>query len=62
MQSATIGEGGDVTEADLEAALVRAVLSGRDALAETLRVALARRQRERAGNVVELPTPRRRGR
>ena len=59
MQSASIG---DVTEADMEAALVRAVLSGRDALAETLRAALARRQRERAGNVVELPSTRRRKR
>ncbi|HEX7600991.1 MAG TPA: hypothetical protein VF316_05270 [Polyangiaceae bacterium] len=43
-----------VTEAQLEAACTRAFLAGNDAMAETLRAALARRQAERAGNVVQL--------
>ena len=52
----------DVTDALLEAACVRAVLSGRDALAETLRAALQRRQHERAGNVHVLPSKGSKGR
>ncbi len=46
----------EVTEEELERALVHAVLAPGDnrALVETLRAALERRQRARAGNVVPL--------
>jgi len=51
---------GDVSEADLEAALVRAVMAGDGPTVEVLRVALARRQAERVGsNVVAIKGRRR---
>ena len=51
---ASAGEDRDVTDQEIEGALVRAVLSGRDALAETLRSTLQGRQRARAGNVIPI--------
>ena len=48
----------DVTDEQIENAIVRAVLAGRDAVAELLRDALTRRQRDRAG-VVTLPAAKR---
>jgi hypothetical protein len=47
----------DVSDADVERAIVRAVLAGRDELAEELRAILVRRRHARAG-VVELEVER----
>jgi hypothetical protein len=57
-QAATSSLFETVSEEQIESAIVRAVLSGRDALAETLRDTLTRRQRARAGNVVPLAAKR----
>jgi hypothetical protein len=49
------------TEAEIEAAIVRAMLEGRGAVAEALTATL-RARRAPSGNVVELATAKRRGR
>jgi hypothetical protein len=49
----------DVTEAEMESAIVRAMLEGRGAVAEMLTAALRARREASAGNVVELARRRR---